>query len=93
MRRNMLHLSVDALTGAIVCSHHELVVRKTIFTFKFHEIKKGYEGFTANIGVKVRGRTEGTLRVVRGKNLLFYANIMSGGFYAEEGSCAFGRRL
>jgi hypothetical protein len=46
---------------------NELAIRKTIFTFKFHEIKKKYEGFTANIGVKVRGRTEGTLRVVSGK--------------------------
>jgi hypothetical protein len=36
-------------------NHHELAVRKTIFTFKFHEIKKEYEDFTANIGVRVRG--------------------------------------
>jgi len=43
-------------------NHHELAVRKIILTFKFHEIKKEYEGFTANIGVKVRG-----VRVVSGK--------------------------
>ena len=56
-------------------NHHELAVRKTIFTFRFHEIKKDqegnprplgsveeHEGFTTNIGVMVRGRTEGTLR-------------------------------
>jgi hypothetical protein len=43
-------------------NHHELAVRKTIFTFKFHKIKKEYEGFTENIGVKVRG-----VRVVSGK--------------------------
>jgi len=43
-------------------NHHELAVRKTIFTFRFHEINKEHESFTANIGVRVRG-----VRVVRGE--------------------------
>jgi hypothetical protein len=44
----MLHLSVNAFTVAIVCSHHEFAVRKTILTFIlhaiFHAIKKDQEG-------------------------------------------------
>jgi hypothetical protein len=44
-----------------------LQLEKLFLTFRFHEIMKDQESFTANIGVRVRGRTEGTLRVVRGK--------------------------
>jgi len=43
-------------------NHHELAVRKSILTFRFHEINKDHESFTVNIGVRVRG-----VRVVRGK--------------------------
>jgi len=58
-------------------NQHELAVRKIFLTFKFYENKKEHEGFSINIGVKVRGRTVqpkpkarptvcGTFRVVRG---------------------------
>jgi len=63
-RKSILPLTTLTITN--------LQLDKLFLTFRFHEIKKDHESFTANIGVRVRGRTVrpkvcGTLRVVRGK--------------------------
>jgi len=53
-RKSILPLTTLTITN--------LQLDKLFLTFRFHEIKKDHESFTANIRVRVRG-----VRVVRGK--------------------------
>jgi hypothetical protein len=62
-------------------NQHELVVRKPFLTFKYHVNKKEHEGLRQIYGVKVRGRTAGTLRVVRGKKFLILLGLKQCAIY------------